>query len=142
MFSIIHESSSSKTPNCLLCPHAPAEEKKPLYPPSDSFLRACKPTEGQGWAHVLCSVFTPEITFTDASRLRLVEGLTTISRHRWVTVSPFLYATSFIFDPCRRNVASVELWKDQYFAVVTAIRSTMHLVHGNKVISSVSKFNL
>lgn len=76
---------ASITPDCLLCPRAPAEEKKKRpYPSSDSFLRACKPTEGQGWAHVLCSVFTPEITFTDASRLRLVEGLTTISRHRWV----------------------------------------------------------
>jgi hypothetical protein len=40
-------------------------------------LRACKPTEGQGWTHILCAVFTPEITFTDTSRLRLVEGLNT-----------------------------------------------------------------
>ncbi|KAF8075155.1 PHD-zinc-finger like domain-containing protein [Lyophyllum atratum] len=77
---------ASVNPDCLLCPRASAEEKKNTsYPPPDSFLRACKPTEGQGWVHVLCSVFTTELTFTDASRLRLVEGLSTISRHRWVT---------------------------------------------------------
>ncbi|KAG6908898.1 hypothetical protein DXG01_002876 [Tephrocybe rancida] len=73
--------------DCLLCPRASVEERiHTPYPPSDSFLRACKPTEGQGWVHVLCSVFTTELTFTDASKLRLVEGLSTISRHRWVTV--------------------------------------------------------
>ncbi|KAG5725072.1 Lid2 complex component snt2 [Termitomyces sp. T112] len=72
--------------DCLLCPRATAQERKHApYPPSDSFLRACKPTEGQGWAHVLCAVFTPELAFTDASKLRLVEGLSTIARHRWVT---------------------------------------------------------
>ncbi|KAF9466166.1 hypothetical protein BDZ94DRAFT_1252260 [Collybia nuda] len=72
--------------DCLLCPRVSADEKKKsLYPSPDTFLRACKPTEGQGWVHVLCSVFTPELTFTDASRLRLVEGLSTVSRHRWAT---------------------------------------------------------
>ncbi|RDB15348.1 Lid2 complex component snt2 [Hypsizygus marmoreus] len=76
---------ASVIPDCLLCPRVSSEERKTTpYPSPESFLRACKPTEGQGWAHVLCSVFTPELTFTDASRLRLVEGLTTISRHRWV----------------------------------------------------------
>ncbi|GLB41633.1 putative PHD-zinc-finger like domain containing protein [Lyophyllum shimeji] len=77
---------ASLNPDCLLCPRASPEEKKTTtYPPPDSFLRACKPTEGQGWAHVLCSVFTSELTFTDASRLRHVEGISTITRHRWVT---------------------------------------------------------
>ncbi|PPQ64354.1 hypothetical protein CVT24_008423 [Panaeolus cyanescens] len=72
--------------DCLLCPRADPEEKrnKP-WPPSDSFLRACKPTEGQGWTHTLCAVFTPELKFTDSSRLRLVEGISTIARHRWTT---------------------------------------------------------
>ncbi|KAG6900023.1 hypothetical protein C0993_004080 [Termitomyces sp. T159_Od127] len=78
---------ASVIPDCLLCPRATAEERKNSpYPPSNSFLRACKPTEGQGWVHVLCAVFTNELTFTDASKLRLVEGLSTITRHRWVTV--------------------------------------------------------
>ncbi|KAF9038560.1 hypothetical protein BJ165DRAFT_1416696 [Panaeolus papilionaceus] len=72
--------------DCLLCPRADPEEKrnKP-WPPSDSFLRACKPTEGQGWTHTLCAVFTPELKFTDSSRLRLVEGISTIARHKWTT---------------------------------------------------------
>ncbi|TFK39718.1 hypothetical protein BDQ12DRAFT_697826 [Crucibulum laeve] len=72
--------------DCLLCPRVPHDDKKHKpYPPADSYLRACKPTEGQGWSHILCAVFTPELTFTDSSRLRLVEGLNTISRHRWTT---------------------------------------------------------
>lgn len=73
-------------PDCLLCPRAgPVERKMKHWPPHDTFLRACKPTEGQGWTHLLCAVFTPELTFTDAARLRLVEGMSTISRHRWTT---------------------------------------------------------
>ncbi|KAG6829064.1 hypothetical protein H0H92_005838 [Tricholoma furcatifolium] len=78
---------ASMNSDCLLCPRTSAEERKhPPSPPADSFLRACKPTEGQGWVHLLCSVFTPELTFTDASKLRLVEGMSTISRYRWATV--------------------------------------------------------
>ncbi|KAF8972764.1 hypothetical protein BDZ97DRAFT_1649930 [Flammula alnicola] len=77
---------ASVNPDCLLCPRAANEDKrKKPWPPSDSFLRACKPTEGQGWAHILCAIFTPELSFTDASRLRLVEGLNTVSRHKWST---------------------------------------------------------
>ncbi|KAJ7224075.1 PHD-zinc-finger like domain-containing protein [Mycena pura] len=75
-------------PDCLLCPR----ERKGLTkkPPQgsvapESFLHARKPTEGQGWTHVLCSVFIPELTFTDASRLRCVEGISSLSRHRWTT---------------------------------------------------------
>ncbi|KAJ2911836.1 hypothetical protein MD484_g8581, partial [Candolleomyces efflorescens] len=72
--------------DCLLCPRAgPEERRMKPWPPADTLLRACKPTEGQGWTHILCAVFSPELTFTDASRLRLVEGLSTITRHRWTT---------------------------------------------------------
>ncbi|KAF8892173.1 hypothetical protein BD779DRAFT_1670511 [Infundibulicybe gibba] len=74
---------ASVNPECLLCPRTGKEDKgKPR--PTD-FLRASKPTEGQGWAHILCAVFSPELTFTDATRLRLVEGINTITRHRWAT---------------------------------------------------------
>ncbi|KAF8628715.1 hypothetical protein AX17_005937 [Amanita inopinata Kibby_2008] len=77
---------ASIIPDCLLCPRTRSEDKKQkLYPPADSFLRACKPTEGQGWVHILCSIFVPEPNFSDASQLRLVEGLSTVSRHRWAT---------------------------------------------------------
>ncbi|KAJ7180838.1 hypothetical protein C8R46DRAFT_594216 [Mycena filopes] len=76
---------ASLNTECLLCPR----ERKgvvPKGPPgrvADSFLGCRKPTEGQGWTHVLCSVFIPELTFTDASRLRCVEGLSSVTRHRW-----------------------------------------------------------
>ena len=53
---------------------------------TDSFLRAAKPTEGQAWAHVLCAVFFPEVTFSDVVHLRLVEGISTIPRARWSAV--------------------------------------------------------
>lgn len=73
---------------CLLCPRPKKDAKKTaFYPPSDTYLRACKPTEGQGWVHVLCSVFMPEIQFADVSRLRLVEGVSTVPKERWMTVS-------------------------------------------------------
>ena len=76
-----------KNTDCLLCPRASNEDKKSgVWPPADSFLRACKPTEGQGWVHVLCAVFVSELSFTDPSRLRLVEGVSTITRHKWTSV--------------------------------------------------------
>lgn len=62
-------------------------KKKLVYPPPDSYLRACKPTEGQAWVHVLCSVFIPEINYSDAERLRLVEGVSAIPQYRWQNVS-------------------------------------------------------
>ncbi|KAJ8589556.1 hypothetical protein M405DRAFT_933391 [Rhizopogon salebrosus TDB-379] len=75
---------SSMNTDCLLCPRRKFK-KKVQYPNADSFLRASKPTEGQGWAHVLCAVFTPEISFSDVSQLRLVEGISTIPRQRWTS---------------------------------------------------------
>lgn len=69
---------------CMLCPRDQLHDKK-FGPSSNSVLRACKPTEGQQWAHVICSVFIPELTFSDASRLRLVEGASTIANHRWTS---------------------------------------------------------
>ncbi|RDX51269.1 hypothetical protein OH76DRAFT_1505916 [Lentinus brumalis] len=75
---------ASLIPDCLLCPRMRRDPKKKLiYPPPDSYLRACKPTEGQAWVHVLCSVFIPEITYSDAARLRLVEGISAIPQYRW-----------------------------------------------------------
>ncbi|KAJ7696471.1 hypothetical protein B0H17DRAFT_929204 [Mycena rosella] len=79
---------ASLNSECLLCPRERKGVVKKVPPGGiapESFLHARKPTEGQGWTHVLCSVFIPELTFTDASRLRSVEGLSSISRHRWTT---------------------------------------------------------
>lgn len=76
---------------CVLCPRKRKEErKKPGPVPRDEmdigFLRARKPTEGQGWVHILCSLFASEVSFTDATRLRLVEGVSAIGQSRWETV--------------------------------------------------------
>ncbi|KAI0042738.1 hypothetical protein FA95DRAFT_1590696 [Auriscalpium vulgare] len=74
------------TTDCVLCPRPRRDRKnKDPFPQPDSFLRACKPTEGQGWAHVACAVFTPELTFSDAARLRVVEGVSAIPHNRWST---------------------------------------------------------
>ncbi|KAF8909530.1 hypothetical protein CPB85DRAFT_1221968 [Mucidula mucida] len=73
---------SSLTLECMLCPRDQVDDKK-AGPPIDSFLRACKPTEAQQWAHVLCAVFIPDLTFSDAARMRLVEGASTMVQHRW-----------------------------------------------------------
>lgn len=84
--------SRYQNPDCVLCPRGRNEDrKKKPYPPADTFLRVCKPTEQQCWAHVLCAVFSPEITFADAARLRLIEGINTISNHRWSAVSMISY---------------------------------------------------
>ncbi|TDL26726.1 hypothetical protein BD410DRAFT_783841 [Rickenella mellea] len=80
---------ASLNSDCLLCPRQrrdPVFKRDNKYPPPDSYLRACKPTEGQGWVHVLCSVFIPEVSFADSSRLRLVEGVSTIPKHRWTSL--------------------------------------------------------
>ena len=37
-------------------------------------LDAFKPTECNNWAHVLCSVFMPEVVFSDTARLKTVES--------------------------------------------------------------------
>lgn len=79
----------TQKPDCLLCPRTRRDPKKKLlYPPPDTYLRACKPTEGHAWCHVLCAVFIPEVNFTDASRLRLIEGISGIPQYRWMNVRP------------------------------------------------------
>ncbi len=83
----LHYRSLSQNPDCVLCPRPKRErDKKAVQPPADSFLRVCKPTEGQGWVHLACAVFVPEISFSDAKRLRIVEGISTIPTHRWSAV--------------------------------------------------------
>ncbi|KAJ3483064.1 hypothetical protein NLI96_g6566 [Meripilus lineatus] len=76
---------ASITHDCLLCPRIRRDPKKKfLYPPPDTYLRACKPTEGQAWVHTVCSVFIPEVQYSDAAQLRLVEGISTLPPYRWM----------------------------------------------------------
>ncbi|KAF9224072.1 hypothetical protein BS17DRAFT_780421 [Gyrodon lividus] len=75
---------ASLNTDCVLCPRRKSK-KKASTKDADSFLRAAKLTEGQGWVHVLCAIFSPEVTFSDVSHLRLAEGISTIPRSRWST---------------------------------------------------------
>ncbi|KAJ7251321.1 hypothetical protein C8J57DRAFT_1352816 [Mycena rebaudengoi] len=80
---------ASLNSNCLLSPRERKGVVKKIPPggiASDLYLHARKPTEGQGWTHVLCSVFIPDLTFTDVVLLRSVEGLSTITRHGWCSL--------------------------------------------------------
>lgn len=42
-----------------------------------------KRTAGNNWAHVMCSIWTPEIKFGDATELEPAEGFGSISKDRW-----------------------------------------------------------
>lgn len=129
--------------DCLLCPRScKADRQKDPFPPPDSFLRACKATEGQGWAHVICSVFSPELTFTDASRLRLVEGLSTIPHHRWATVSGMVYDTRSPDSSGNRDAVYVTCRVALSLNVATAQRIITFPAHGSKVTSSALRYNL
>ncbi|CAE6432843.1 unnamed protein product [Rhizoctonia solani] len=82
---------SSLNPSCLLCPRTPNDTLQSKQNAlASTMLRLSKPTEGRGWVHTLCSVFVPETSFTDASRLRLVEGISSVSDTRWASVSDAL----------------------------------------------------
>ncbi|KAF7309944.1 Zinc finger protein 1 [Mycena indigotica] len=106
---------------CLVCPRERKGVVKPAVPPNplppDSYLHARKPTEGQGWTHVLCSVFMNEITYTDASRLRCVEGLSSIARHRWTTRCSICHQTEGAVircSDCNREYHASCAWKQGY----------------------------
>lgn len=86
-FLFVFPPSRPQNPDCVLCARSKRDrEKRAVHPTADSFLRVCKPTEGQGWVHLACAVFIPEVSFSDAKRLRMVEGISTIPTHRWSTV--------------------------------------------------------
>lgn len=50
--------------------------------PDFDFLQVLKTTEGYKWAHILCSIFVPDITFADATRLKVAEGIMSIGQQR------------------------------------------------------------
>ncbi|KIJ55283.1 hypothetical protein M422DRAFT_57796 [Sphaerobolus stellatus SS14] len=90
---------------CVLCPRKFKEDrKKPGPVPRDEndigFLRARKPTEGQSWTHVLCSLYASETQYTDASRLRLVEGISTIPQNRWQNTCSICNQSGGVYVKC------------------------------------------
>ncbi|KAH7098247.1 hypothetical protein BKA62DRAFT_713863 [Auriculariales sp. MPI-PUGE-AT-0066] len=73
---------------CMLCPRMAQVDGLKLQwkrerDHGSGFLRSAKPTEGQGWVHTLCSLFHPDVQYADASVLRTVEGVSTVSISRW-----------------------------------------------------------
>ncbi|KAF9512676.1 hypothetical protein BS47DRAFT_1393978 [Hydnum rufescens UP504] len=75
---------SSLDSRCLMCVYG--SDSVGVDDGPGSFLRVAKPTENRGWVHALCAIFAPELQFADASRLRLVEGLSTIPQWKRTTV--------------------------------------------------------
>ena len=132
-----------QNPDCLLCPRLRTDRKtQMIWPPADSFLRACKPTEGQGWVHILCSVFVPEVSFTDATRLRVAEGISTIPRQRWTSVR----TSSVVHTDSLSLLYSVVIFVVKQVALsfdaAIASRSTMRHARGKTGTGSDSKYSL
>jgi hypothetical protein len=79
---------------CVLCPRKLPKLVRPIkirpkVMPDFDFLDALKTTEGYKWAHILCSIFVPDITYADASRLKVAEGIMSINQQaRFRGVSP------------------------------------------------------
>ncbi|KAJ9119411.1 hypothetical protein QFC24_005644 [Naganishia onofrii] len=70
---------------CVLCPRKLPKLVRPIkirpkVMPDFDFLDALKTTEGYKWAHILCSIFVPDITYADASRLKVAEGIMSINQ--------------------------------------------------------------
>ncbi|TFY51302.1 hypothetical protein EVJ58_g10639 [Rhodofomes roseus] len=136
---------ASLNPDCLLCPRPKRDiRKSTVYPPPDTYLRACKPTEGQAWVHVICSVFVPEVSYSDATRLRLVEGVSTVPQ--W-SECPAEYHVScawkqghkFGFEmqgvkPSRRDTTTIVDWNDVEGCMVPVIICKGHVGHKRELI--------
>ncbi|KAH9832546.1 uncharacterized protein C8Q71DRAFT_258205 [Rhodofomes roseus] len=155
---------ASLNPDCLLCPRPKRDiRKSTVYPPPDTYLRACKPTEGQAWVHVICSVFVPEVSYSDATRLRLVEGVSTVPQWRWAnncticnqnggavircSECPAEYHVScawkqghkFGFEmqgvkPSRRDTTTIVDWNDVEGCMVPVIICKGHVGHKRELI--------
>ncbi|EIN03844.1 hypothetical protein PUNSTDRAFT_77480 [Punctularia strigosozonata HHB-11173 SS5] len=114
----VKSQESSLNTHCILCPRVPpAKRQEDVNPPSDSYFRALKPTEGQNWAHVLCAVFAPETSFTDVERLRLIEGISAIPPSRWFAECSICHSSggaSFRCFDCTREFHISCAWKAGY----------------------------
>ena len=78
-------------PHCVLCPRdisAVIAKNRSKKPPLDfDLLSALKPTEGNQWAHVLCSAWQLDVLYRNAKTLKAIEGITTLTDDRWEEVS-------------------------------------------------------
>ena len=55
--------------------------------PPISAVEAYKATEGNNWAHLVCAVWMPDVTFSHPERMSLVEGAGNLSPARYEAVS-------------------------------------------------------
>ncbi|KAJ5763514.1 hypothetical protein N7533_002195 [Penicillium manginii] len=59
-----------------------------------------KRTAGNNWAHVMCSLWTPEIKFGDAKELEPAEGFGSIPKDRWREVCKICKSSKGACVPC------------------------------------------
>jgi hypothetical protein len=56
------------------------------YRESSKKLNSVKRTLGHNWAHLVCSMWIPEIKFTDTDKLESIASVSQIPAHRWSSV--------------------------------------------------------
>ncbi|KAJ5084861.1 hypothetical protein NUU61_009440 [Penicillium alfredii] len=62
-----------------------------------------KRTAGNNWAHVMCSLWTPELKYGDAKELEPVEGFGSIPKDRWREVCKICKSSKGACVPCHFN---------------------------------------
>lgn len=65
---------------CVLCPTKLLDKTRAIpksvkVPPEFDFMQVMRPTEGYKWVHLLCALYTKEVKFSDAERMKPVEGI-------------------------------------------------------------------
>ncbi|GAA5910796.1 uncharacterized protein JCM6883_000321 [Sporobolomyces salmoneus] len=66
-------------PQCVLCPPPPPDDET-IYPLNA--LDALKPTESNNFVHLLCSIWHPELRFSEPSLFKTVEAFANLSMQR------------------------------------------------------------
>ena len=98
--------------------------------------------------HLACAVFIPEVTFSDAKRLRIVEGISTIPFHRWAIVRntlAFIRPVVGSLMPERATSSNVRCATNpvaRSFGVATVRQSTISPAPGPAVTSLALRFKL
>ncbi|KAJ5086075.1 hypothetical protein N7532_010846 [Penicillium argentinense] len=68
-----------------------------------------KRTAGNNWAHVMCSLWTPEIKYGDAKELEPAEGFGTIPKDRWRQVCKICKSSKGACIPCHSTGCNVQV---------------------------------
>lgn len=72
-------------PHCVLCGEAHRLTRRPDRSAREvlTALDVYKPTECNNWVHLLCSLWTPHVQYTDTKTLKLVEGVGSLPLSRY-----------------------------------------------------------